>query len=162
MKKSMWKLHLVAFLFQMLLLSFEKIIKAFEKKKRKTIKTRFCYAHCTIFNNAFDFLCVYFGIFWFYYDFNLSSPVILTWFFNQLWIISKWSLVQCKKALLLTSQYCKHSLLTVYNIWCNFFSTGEHGYDLEYFRMYLLTCIYARLLVMYLIQWKPLSAKNTK
>lgn len=91
------------------------------KKKRKTIETWFCYAHCTIFNNAFDFLCVYFGIFWFYYNLNVSSPVILTWFFNQLWIISKWSLVQCKKALLLTSQYCKHSLLTVYNIWWNFF-----------------------------------------
>lgn len=30
----MWKLHLVAFLFQMLLLSFEKIIKAFEKEKK--------------------------------------------------------------------------------------------------------------------------------
>lgn len=30
----MWKLHLVAFLFQMLLLFFEKIIKAFEKEKK--------------------------------------------------------------------------------------------------------------------------------
>lgn len=37
----MWKLHLVAFLFQMLLLSFEKIIKAFEKEKIKQLKQDF-------------------------------------------------------------------------------------------------------------------------
>lgn len=99
---------------------FWKDNKSFWKRKEKQLKQDFA-MHIVQYSITPLIWFVYFGIFWFYYNLNVSSPVILTWLFNQLWIVSKWSLVQCKKAVLLTSQYCKHSLLTVYNIWWNFF-----------------------------------------